>query len=308
MKKIISLAVAGVLAAGLLTACGGSSAETGSAAVSSKAAEETSEQKTDGEKYVIGACLAQTNITPFGTHMYQDLVELCEEKGWELISMDSERDATKEAQNIQTLLLQDLDLMFYWPYDKEAAVTNVQQASEENIPVITVNADVAEEGQEYTVAYVGPDQYNMASDVAEYIADKTGGEGKICVVDGTAGTTQYILRMQGFEETLEKYPNLEIIAHEYTDGDRNEAITLTENYLTTYGDEISAIYVPAGDNCAVGVAQVVAEAGLSDQIMILSNDGMQEALDLIEEGEMTGTMMQKPLYQVEKFGELAAEY
>ena len=35
--------------------------------------------------------------------------------------MDAERDVTKEAQNIETLLMQDLDLLFYWPYDREAA-------------------------------------------------------------------------------------------------------------------------------------------------------------------------------------------
>ncbi len=298
MKRTTCLALVLVLALGLLSACSpGGSEGTGGP-------ENTSSGGSEEKTYVIGASFSQTNITPFGNHMYLDLVELCKEKGWELISMDAERDATKEAQNMETLLLQDLDLLFYWPYDREAAVVNAQRAYEEGIPVITVNADVAEEGWEYTAAYVGPDQFSLSKDVGEWVVEQTGGQGNIVVIDGTAGTTQYLLRMEGFEEVIGNYPDLNIIAHEYVAGDRAAAITFMENCLTTYGDQIDVVYCPGADNVAIGAAQAIREAG-RDDILICSIDGMQEAFDLIKQGEITMTVLQKPYYLIEKFGEVA---
>lgn len=333
MKKIISLILVSIMAISLFAACGESSSQNtaakseASTEAKSEATAAKSEAKTEEKSeaaapaateekseaapvaepdktYVVGASFSQTNITPFGNHLYLDLVDLCEQKGWELISMDCERDATKEAANMEALLLQELDILFYWPYDKEAAVNNAKKASEEGIPVVTVNADIAEEGWDYTVAYVGPDQYNMAKDIAQYIVDGLDEKGKVAVIDGTAGTTQYVLRMEGFEEVMNEYPDMEIIAHDYSNGDRNEAITLMENYLTTYGDELKAVYVAAGDNCAIGVAQVLEEQNRTD-IILISNDGMAEALELIKAGSIDATMMQKPLYQIERFGEIA---
>ena len=293
MKKITCLVLSLVLTLGMLAGCAASGSN------------DVQTQSPDDEKtYTIGASFSQTNITPFGNHMYLDLVALCEEKGWELISMDSERDATKEAQNMESLLLQDLDLLFYWPYDKEAAVVNAQRAHEEGIPVITVNADIAEEGWEYTAAYVGPDQVSLSRDVGKWVVEQTGGKGNIVVIDGTAGTTQYLLRMEGFEEIISEYPDMSIIAHEYVAGDRAAAITFMENCLTTYGDDIDIVYCPGSDNVAIGAAQAVREAGRED-ILICSIDGMQEAFDLIKKGEITMTVLQKPYYLIEKFGEVA---
>lgn len=308
MKKILCLALALVLSLGILAGCssndnnssGGNSNASSDANSNASSSDNT---KTD-KKYVIGASFSQTNITPFGNYLYKDLVALCEEKGWELVCMDAERDATKEAQNVDTLLLQDLDLFLFWPYDREAAVVSVQRAKEQGLPVVILNADVAEEGRQYTDAYVGPDQKSVATSIAKYLVEQTDGKANIAVVDGTAGTTQYLLRMEGFEEYLADYPDMKIIAHEYSAGDRAKAITFTENFLTTYGDDLDAIYCPGSDNVAIGVAQVLKEAG-RDDILVLSIDGMQEALDQIEEGWITMTVMQKPAFEIEKFGEVA---
>ena len=76
--------------------------------------------------------------------------------------MDAERDSTKEAQNVDTLLLHDIDLFVYWPYDKEAALVNVKKVKDAGLPVVLMNADIPEEGWEDTDAYIGPDQISDA--------------------------------------------------------------------------------------------------------------------------------------------------
>ena len=261
---------------------------------------------TSKDSRVIGACLAQTNITAFGNHLYLDLVEMCKDNGWELICMDAERDSTKEAQNVDTLLLHDIDVFVYWPYDKEAALVNVKKVKDAGLPVVLMNADIPEEGWEDTDAYIGPDQIAMSSEIGEYFVEKLGGSANVAIIDGTPGTTQYLLRMEGLESVFAENPGMNIIAHDYCMGDRAEAITMAENFLTTYGEELDAIYCPAGDNSAVGIAQTLHDAGRGD-ILVGSNDGMAEAFKLINAGYAYVTALQKPQFQIDKLEEVAEQ-
>ena len=65
--------------------------------------------------------------------------------------------------------------------------------------------------------------------------------GKICMIEGLAGTSGNVERAEGFREGISKNPNLEIIATNNADWLREKAITVAEEMLQVY-DDIDLFY------------------------------------------------------------------
>lgn len=254
------------------------------------------ESGTEYDK-VIGACLSQTTVTPFGVYLRQRLEERCEEMNWKLICLDAERDAAKQQSQVEAMLQMEIDLFLYWPVERSAGAGNCKPFKDEGIPVVIYNADVAEEGQQYTDAFVGPDQYQMAYDIGSYLVSTTPGGGKVVMINGGVSSTQFIERRQGFLDAIEG-SSLELMQVEYSESDRSKAQTIMENYLALY-DDIDILYC-ASDNLALGAVTAIEAADRTD-IRVVSIDGMAEAFQLIREGRMELTVLQPPSAMADKF-------
>lgn len=252
---------------------------------------------------VIGACLSQSTVTPFGVYLRQDIEQQCLENGWELILQDAERDAVKQQAQIEAILQMDIDLLLYWPVERSTGAANCQMFYEAGIPVVIMNADVAEDGIAYTTAFVGPDQYGMGYDIGSYLADTTPAGGNIVMISGGTGSTQFIQRQQGFEDAIAN-TGLELLQVEYSNSDRSRAYTIMENYLTIY-DDIDIVYC-ASDNLALGAVSAIEAAGATG-IRVVSIDGMSDAFQLIREGKMELTVLQTPQDIALEFSQVAQD-
>lgn len=258
------------------------------------------EGETKYEK-VIGACLSQTNMTPFGVQLRSSLERCCDENNWKLVCLDAERDAAKQASQAAAMLQMEVDLFLFWPTDRTAGITVCEQFYEEQIPIVVINADVAEEGIGYTAAFVGPDQYQMANDIAGYLVQTTKGDANVVMIDGGVESTQFMQRTRGFLDGIEG-STLKLLQQEYSESDRSRAQTIMENYLSLY-DEIDIVYC-ASDNLAIGAINAIRAAG-REGIRIVSIDGMKEAFASIRSGEMELTVLQSPEAQAEQFETVA---
>ena len=67
-----------------------------------------------------------------------------------------------------------------------------------------------------------------------------------------------------------------------------KANTLMQNYLTTHGDQIDAVFAH-NDQMAEGAGEACKNAG-RDDIMIWGANGETKALEYIEDGTITGTV------------------
>ena len=73
------------------------------------------------------------------------------------------------------------------------------------------------------------------------LGDALGGEGNIVVVEGTPGYSVSILRKNCFLDQLaDKYPDVNILASQTADWNRETAQTVMETFLTQYGDKSTA--------------------------------------------------------------------
>lgn len=275
----------------------------------SNPAQNSSESKpgttsTDGETQTLKVAMLMPNATtsPYVVKLAEYATELAEQKGWDFHLFDANDDYTKQTSQFESAIVMQPDVILFFPHDAAAGVQDVKKAYEAGIPVICFNADVAEEGHQYCEAFVGPNNYGLAQEIAEAVDANLGGSGKIAIIDGAPAAAHFLIRYEGFVETLEAKGGYEIVAHEYCNNDRTQAQTVMENYLTAYPD-LDAVYITSG-NYAMGAILAIEAAGKTDDIQVYSIDAMAEAIQAIGEGKIKLTGVHQPTKLIEKMFEV----
>jgi inositol transport system substrate-binding protein len=140
--------------------------------------------------------------------------------------------------------------------------------------------------------YVGSEEVVAGQKQAEYLGELMGAEGgNVFILQGKLDNEAAIKRTSGFVDMIEAdFPNINIVAIEVGDWQRDQGVDITENWLTAYGDEIDAI-VGNNDEMALGAVEVLQRAGRTD-VIVLGVDFTPDAKAAIQEGKMNGSVRQ----------------
>jgi inositol transport system substrate-binding protein len=281
-KKVASTITAFTLAAGLLAGCGSGTTDTSTSSSSSTAAAAAAES----DEIVIGVTL-QNLSEEFMIELQTAMeTEVATYDNVKLIINDAESETDKQASQLDSFVSQQVDAVIISPVDADALASSVKSVVDAGIPVITCSADVSgDQGQ----VWVGSANENGGELEMRYVAEQLGGEGNIAVLRGPLGAFAEEGRFTGYETVLAEYPDIQIVFDQTANWQRDEAMSLIENLLTT-GTEIDAI-VCQNDAMALGALEACKAAG-QDDIIITGIDAIKDALDAIAAGEMDATCFQ----------------
>ena len=118
----------------------------------------------------------------------------------------------------------------------------------------------------------------------------TPGQGKICVLEGMLANNSNTDRMKGLKKALDEYPGIEVLDDQAGDWETGKALTITENWIAKYGEEMTGIWC-ACDDMAIGVVQALKAKGLNGKIKTTGVDGTSAAIALVESGDLACTIM-----------------
>ena len=189
---------------------------------------------------------------------------------------------------------QGVDGIIIEPNDMEAFLPTAQLLKEAGIPLIVFCQDFEDEYKDLRICYVGCDDYQCGV-VAGEDAIKCLGEagGKVVCVEGAVGSTPQVKRHDGFFDAIEG-SNIEVLECQCSPWDRQTAVTIMENYITRYGEDIDLVFAH-DDNLALGAIEALKAAGLNGKIPVIGYNGMSDAFDAIRAGDMYSTLIQ-PLF------------
>jgi ribose transport system substrate-binding protein len=140
--------------------------------------------------------------------------------------------------------------------------------------------------------YVGPDAATIGKSAADYIATKLPDGGKVAMIEGDPGSSNAQNRGAGFKEGLTAHPNLELAASSTANWDQTKAQDIA-NAMLTANPDIKAFY-SQNDGMALGVAAAIAAKGLTGKVLLVGTDGIPQAKNQIQEGNMTATVSEQP--------------
>ncbi|WP_460969463.1 sugar ABC transporter substrate-binding protein [Spirosoma migulaei] len=258
-------------------------------------------QGGDSKKLVVGVSMLSMQ-NEFIVNVHDAMVKKAEADGVELITVDAERSALKQVEQIESFIAQKVDAIIMNPCEVEASSPAVTKALAAKIPIINVNSETSTKPS----AFVGSDDVESARIAMKYIAEKLGGKGNVLMMHGYMGQAAQIKREQGAREILKQYPNLKLLAHQTGEWDRAKAMSLMENWIQSYGSQINAVFAQ-NDEMGLGAVKALTDAGLKDKVIVVSIDAIPDGLQAVKKGTLDATVFQNAEQQGSKAIETAVK-
>lgn len=187
--------------------------------------------------YTVALCNFSLGNT-WRVQMVETFTQVAEEyKGLGLIKeyyiTNSDGDTAQQISDMEDLITMGVDIICLTAASPTALVPVVEEAMEEDIKVISFDAGVDTEN---VTASLTLDNTEFGRVDARWLAEKIGGKGKIVVLAGQAGSKNAEQRVNGVNEVLAQYPDIEVAALSYCDYDYATAKAAIESIISTYDD------------------------------------------------------------------------
>ncbi|MCH1978289.1 sugar ABC transporter substrate-binding protein [Lawsonibacter sp. OA9] len=245
--------------------------------------------KEDGTPWKIGWS-SLNNSTLSLAYMTTKMEELSEEYGFELVTYDAQGDPQKQTSDINNAVTQKCDALIVTPIDATSQLGALKAAKDAGLVVVNIQNPVSD--AECYDLFVGPNDVTAAQQAASILINQMPEGGKIVMVNGNPGETCQIDRSRGFKAVLSQYPEFEILEEQgCLSWSTAEAMSVMESYLSKYPD-IDGVFCQWDIGTATCI-QAAETAGRAEDIVFVSVDGVQAALDAIAAGgPFKGTSMQ----------------
>ena len=231
------------------------------------------------------------------------MVAKAKDLGIKFIVFDSENDIAKQSSNMEDLITLKVDGIVANPIDVNSLTPAINKATKAGIPVATF--DRAAVGADYTF-YVGCDDVAGGRMIADFVADKLGGKGKIILITGSPGSSPQLDRSKGFKEQLKKYPGLEIVFEQTGEFFREKGMQVMEDAIQAVHD-FNAV-VCQNDDMMLGAIQALKTAGIDrSKYVITGYDGVPDGLRAVRDGE-ADCSVQYPIAQAPEVLERLVRY
>jgi len=213
--------------------------------------------------------------------------ELKKHPGIKFIVTDAGGKSARQIQDIEDLAHQKVDVLITSPRDGAASTPAIKRVYQQGIPVVLISRSITTD--DYT-SLIAPDNYQIASDAAEFIAKQLSGKGKVLILRGVPTASTAIARTRGFLDTIKRYPGIKVAAIKNGNYLRGDAIRATEEALFEK-IQFDAIYAQS-DSMASGARLALKKAGISPKgKLIVGIDYINEARKAIRSGEQTASFL-----------------
>jgi len=234
----------------------------------------------EGETFVIGV---SNNFvgSEWRTQMIKQIEDAAavieEEHGItiELVIESTDTDVSGQVQQIQNLLNRGVDAIIVNPGDQTGLNLAIEEATDEGVIVIAVDQEIGANGALNVVI----DQKQWAIISAEWLAEQLGGEGRIVLIEGFVGHPANEARMEGVEEVLAEYPDIEVIGRESGMWDQATGQQVMSDFLASLTD-IDGVWTQ--DGMASGVLTALLSANL-DTLPITTGEARASYLQTWQE-------------------------
>ncbi len=322
MKKILALMLAGCMALSMV-ACGGGSTE--KEPTEEPKTEDSKEEvkpedaaKDDADKVEaevpaggkIGVCIYKFDDN-FMTTYRNALQTLLEEKGYEVTVVDGNNDQAKQTEQINTFITQGVDALIINPVMPSAMATTVAAVQSADIPTVIINREptAADMAPFNRCVYVGCDAAQSGTFQGQLILETENkgdinGDGKVSyiMIQGDPENIDAKLRTEYSVKALEDAGvATEQLNLTRGDWDQNKGQEICANDLSQFGDKVEVVFCN-NDAMALGALEAIKAAGreVGKDIYLVGVDALDAALDAVQAGTMTGTVLNDAQSQAEK--------
>jgi ribose transport system substrate-binding protein len=240
------------------------------------------------QDYTLGLSVSTLN-NPFFVSLRDGAKNAAEELGVNLVVADGQDSVSKQTSDIENLVSRGVDAILINATDGEAVVPAVEEANAAGIPVLAIDRGIS--GGDVAL-YVASNNVTGGKMAAHYTAAKMALQGKVVMLEGIPGTSAARERGKGFTEVVKSLSEVEIIDSEPAGFAKNKGYQVMQNILTAQ-PEIDAVFAQ-NDLMALGALQAIEGSDREDEMFVVGFDAIDPAIQAIEKGRLSATIMQQP--------------
>ena len=311
MKKFLSILASALLAVSLI-GCGTSTDEgtpaDGGATTETTTETTTTEASGDLASKKVGVCIYQFSdnfMTLFRTELENYLVSLGFDKA-NITIADGANDQATQTNQIQNFITDGVDVLIINPVNSSSAATITDMVVDANIPLVYINRepDADEEARwadkGWNVTYVGCDARQSGTMQGEIIADlpdngDLNGDGKVSyiMIEGDPENIDAQYRTEySIKALTDAGIEVEMLDDQVGNWAQAKGQEIAANDLSQYGEKVEVIFCN-NDAMALGAAAAITAAGrkVGEDIYLVGVDALDECVEMVNNGEMTGTVL-----------------
>lgn len=217
-----------------------------------------------------------------------------EENGYYLILEDAQQKQENQVKAIRKFILQDVDYIVLDPIVETGWEAVLQEAKDAGIPVILSDRKISVKDEDLYTCWIGSDFEKEGRRAGNWLEryirsiDKEGETLNLVTLQGTKDSTAQLGRSKGFQEVLENNPSWNMLEEVDADFTQAKGQEVMEYFLKTYKD--IDVVICQNDNMAFGAIEAIEQygkkIGSDGDIIILSFDGMKDALEELQKGNI----------------------
>ena len=250
------------------------------------------------------AIVVSTLNNPWFVFLAETAAAKAKALGYETKIFDSQNNTAVETDNFENILVADYCAILFNPTDADGSVANVKKAKEAGVPVFCMDREINAKG--VATSQILSDGYSGSVEIAKYFVEVMNKKGTYVELLGITGDNNTRARSTGFHSVVDNYPDLEMVAQQSADFDRNKGMEVMESMLQAHPD-ITGVFC-GNDAMAMGAYQALVGAGKEKTVKVFGFDGADDAVKSIKENKLAATGMQFPKIMAEKAAEFADEY
>ncbi len=224
--------------------------------------------------------------------------------GYEATIFDSQNNTALETDHFENAIASGFDAILFNPTDADGSIANVRMAKKAGLPVFCMDREI--NATDAATSQILSDSYAGCVAIGKYFVEKLNKQGKYVEILGLVGDNNTWSRSKGFHSVVDHYPNLQMVAQQSADFDRNKAMEVMESILQVHPD-IKGVFC-GNDGMAMGAFQALIAAGKAEAVMVFGFDGAGDVIHAIQQKKILATGMQFPKLMAKTAANYAHEY
>ncbi len=262
-----------------LAACGSSSSSSGSGATST----------VSGAKYTLAVVPKSVGLFYWGTvHAGASAAAKALHVNIVWKGTETETDVAGQVNILQDFITKHVNGIAFAASDAHGLVSTAQSATKAGIPVVNIDSGLSPQ----TPPLVATDNVAAAAKAADILAQQIGGSGDVALLPFVPSAATSIQRQQGFEQELKKYPNIHLVAVQYSQSDISTALSEMQNILTAHPN-LKGVFA-ANEPGVIGTVHALIARGLAGKVKVIGFDNAPDEVSALSGGQVSALIVQNP--------------
>ena len=250
------------------------------------------------------AVIVSTLNNPWFVVLAQAAAAKAQSLGYEARIFDSQNNTALESDHFDNAIAAGFDAILFNPTDADGSVVNAMKAKSAGVPVFCMDREI--NSTDAATSQILSDNYSGCVAIGKYFVETMNKKGKYVEILGMVGDNNTWNRSKGFHSVVDFYPDLEMVAQQSADFDRNKAMEVMESLLQSNPD-IDAVFC-GNDAMASGAYQALVAAGKSKDVKVFGFDGAEDVVNSIKDKTIVATGMQFPKVMAQTAAVYADEF